>query len=467
MSSLIEQAILDAKDLKEAAVKNAEQMIIEKYAEEIKSNLEQLLEQDLGLGAAAPAMPAMPGTTTPAPLPVDPTKARADKDSIPDQLEYAAFDGMKIGKTKYPELNEEVEIDLTSLSEYELDPTKGPTKRNIKESIELSEKELMEMLDDMGSTSQYAHDYSIPEGMDDAEMPMYEEEDDLDLLSMLDSEDEEEDEEDMEDEASDEDDGLIAEYDDDMDLEMSSDEIEMEEPDSDTTLTGDEESDMGTEESDLEMSDLFGDEEEGDEEMSMEELEEAIHVDYNRNYKSGRDYGLGALTAEDTHTFQLSELSDQVEELEQENKKVKQQNESLKKQLSETAKVLLEANKQYSSMKDSFQKMKGKLAEVQLINTKLLYSNKVLADASLNERQKNRIVESLSNAETLEKVQIVYETLQSAVEENTSRAPKSLSEAVSRRSSPILLKAQRRDDRDANPINETLQRMKILAGINK
>ena len=456
MSSLIEQAILDAKDLKEAAVKNAEQMIIEKYAEEIKSNLEQLLEQDLGLGAAPamPAMPAMPGTTTPAPLPVDPAKARADRDNIPNQLEYAAFDGMKIGKTKYPELNEEVEIDLTSLSEYELDPTKGPTKRNIKESIELSDKELMEMLDEMGSTSQYAHDYSIPEGMGDTEMPIYEEDDDDLDLSMLDRDDEEE-----------EDDSLIAEYDDDMDLEMGSD--EMEEPKSDATLDGDEDPDAEAEEPDLEMSDLFGDKKGGDKEISMEELEEAIHVDYNRNYKSGRDYGLGALTAEDTHTFQLSELSDQVEELEQENKKVKKQNESLKKQLSETAKVLLEANKQYSSMKDSFQKMKGKLSEVQLMNAKLLYSNKVLADASLNERQKNKIVESLSNAETLEKVQIVYETLQSAVEENTSRAPKSLSEAVSRRSSPILLKAQRRDDRDANPINETLQRMKILAGINK
>lgn len=459
MSSLIEQAILDAKDLKEAAVKNAEQMIIEKYAEEIKSNLEQLLEQDLGLGAAA--MPAMPGTTTPAPLPVDPASAKADKDSIPDQLEYAAFDGMKIGKTKYPELNEEVEIDLTSLSEYELDPTKGPTKRNIKESIELSEKELMEMLDDMGSTSQYAHDYSIPEGMDDAEMPIYDEDgDDLDL-SMLDSYGDDNGEGKKTIVAEDEDEG---EYDDDMDL---TDSDEMEEPESDATLVGDEGSDAETEEPDLEMSDLFGDEEEDEEGMSLEELEEAIHVDYNRNYKSGRDYGLGALTAEDTHTFQLSELSDQVEELEQENKKVKKQNESLKKQLSETAKVLLEANKQYSSMKDSFQKMKGKLSEVQLMNAKLLYSNKVLADASLNERQKNKIVESLSNAETLEKVQIVYETLQSAVEENTSRAPKSLSEAVSRRSSPILLKAQRRDDRDANPINETLQRMKVLAGINK
>ena len=154
MSSLIEQAILDAKELKEAAIKNAEQLIIEKYADEIKSNLEQLLEQDdMGLGAAgaAPAMPGMPVAATPAAPPVDPTKAQQDKDKVPTQLEYAAFDGLKIGKTKYPELNEEVEIDLTSLTEYELDPEKGPTKRNIKESFEISETALREMLSDLSS----------------------------------------------------------------------------------------------------------------------------------------------------------------------------------------------------------------------------------------------------------------------------------------------------------------------------
>ena len=56
MSSLLEQAIVDAKALKEAAMKNAEATIIDKYSEEVKSTLNQLLEQDeltdaLGLGA--------------------------------------------------------------------------------------------------------------------------------------------------------------------------------------------------------------------------------------------------------------------------------------------------------------------------------------------------------------------------------------------------------------------------------
>ena len=46
MSSMLEQAIIDAAALREAALKNAEQSIIEKYAPEIKSAVESLLESD-------------------------------------------------------------------------------------------------------------------------------------------------------------------------------------------------------------------------------------------------------------------------------------------------------------------------------------------------------------------------------------------------------------------------------------
>lgn len=428
MSSLIEQAILDAKELKEAAIKNAEQLIIEKYANEIKSNLEQLLEQDLGAMPAIPAAPAMPGTVAPSPPPVDPAKAKADKDKIPNQLEYAAFDGMTIGKTKYADLNEEVEIDLTSLTEYELNPEKGPTKRNLQESFDISEEALQEMLSDLDAGgADYMHEEEELEeeiaGMEDTTMPMYEEEEEI--LT-----------------------------DDDMDLMSADDSM----GDLDTDEGGESDSllaSLSSEEPEEEMGDISA------------EIAEALKIDYNENYIAGRDYGLGANTAEDTHTLMLSNLYDEVQEKEKENKELKQQNESLKKKLAEAGKLITDAHKQHSSIKESFHSMKGKLAEVQLMNAKLLYSNKVLTDASLNERQKNKIVESLSTADSLEKVKIVYETLQSAVEDNTSWAPKSLSEAVSKRSSSLLIKANRKEDRDANPVSETLSRMKILAGINK
>ena len=51
MSSLLEEAIVDAKALKEAALKNAENAVLEKYSSDVKRALDTLLEQDeLGLG---------------------------------------------------------------------------------------------------------------------------------------------------------------------------------------------------------------------------------------------------------------------------------------------------------------------------------------------------------------------------------------------------------------------------------
>ena len=59
MSKMLEQAIVDAEALKEAAIKNAEATIIERYSDDIKNVVDQLLEQ--GPPPMDPAMmdPAM------------------------------------------------------------------------------------------------------------------------------------------------------------------------------------------------------------------------------------------------------------------------------------------------------------------------------------------------------------------------------------------------------------------------
>jgi hypothetical protein len=52
MSNMLEQAIVDAKALREAAVKSAETAIVEKYNDEVKDAISKLLEQEdeMGLG---------------------------------------------------------------------------------------------------------------------------------------------------------------------------------------------------------------------------------------------------------------------------------------------------------------------------------------------------------------------------------------------------------------------------------
>ena len=63
MSSLLNEAIVDAKALRAAALKNAETIVIEKYSTEVRETLEQLLEQEEApLGAAAPELGADLGT---------------------------------------------------------------------------------------------------------------------------------------------------------------------------------------------------------------------------------------------------------------------------------------------------------------------------------------------------------------------------------------------------------------------
>ena len=46
MSSMLEQAIVDAAALREAAIQSAEQAVVEQYSNQIKETVEQLLEQD-------------------------------------------------------------------------------------------------------------------------------------------------------------------------------------------------------------------------------------------------------------------------------------------------------------------------------------------------------------------------------------------------------------------------------------
>ena len=104
--------------------------------------------------------------------------------------------------------------------------------------------------------------------------------------------------------------------------------------------------------------------------------------------------------------------------------------------------------------------LKEQLEKTNLSNARLLYTNRVLNSTSLNERQKRKIVESISNADSVEEAKVIYETLQSAVgESRNSKSPKSLREAVER-PSPTLPR-----QREAQAQNPHFDRMRALAGI--
>jgi hypothetical protein len=101
MSSMLEQAIIDANALKEAAIKNAEAAIIEKYAPEVKKAVETLLEQ-----------PEEEDPLAADPMGMDPLAAEEPADVDVD-LPQAAAEGHDL--CPCPEKDEPVEFSLDDL----------------------------------------------------------------------------------------------------------------------------------------------------------------------------------------------------------------------------------------------------------------------------------------------------------------------------------------------------------------
>ena len=111
------------------------------------------------------------------------------------------------------------------------------------------------------------------------------------------------------------------------------------------------------------------------------------------------------------------------------------------------------------------EQLKSKLDEALVSNARLVYSNKTLSDASLNERQKSKIVEAIAQANSAEEAKTLHETLTATVGSSANSGPKSLSESVNRRSNLSAIMPRRKE----NVVTESMSfadRMKKLAGIN-
>ena len=140
-----------------------------------------------------------------------------------------------------------------------------------------------------------------------------------------------------------------------------------------------------------------------------------------------------------------------------------EENQELQDALEELEEELDRLRKENKSFKSVTKQLKDKLEESIVTNAKLLYSNRVLISASLNERQKKQIVEALTKAHTVEEAKTIYETLQSTVAAKKS-APQSLSEAVNRKAGRSSTLPRRKPERET--LNESaLTRMQRLAGI--
>ncbi|MEC8364967.1 MAG: hypothetical protein VXZ51_03295, partial [Actinomycetota bacterium] len=177
-------------------------------------------------------------------------------------------------------------------------------------------------------------------------------------------------------------------------------------------------------------------------EDKMYEMEKELAA--RRSTSLEQDSTLGRGMADRTDTDPQKELED----LKQAQEELVFENNQLKEKLQDYANVV--------------EQLKESVTDVNLSNARLLYTNRVLRNTSLNERQKNKIAEAISKAGSVPEAKTIFETLQSTVESTPKRGPQSLSETINRRSS-ILRASSRKETTKVDPLAD---RMKKLAGIN-
>jgi len=195
------------------------------------------------------------------------------------------------------------------------------------------------------------------------------------------------------------------------------------------------------------------DDEELEESDSMDSLVDAIME--KLTVDMGADLAGWAGRRQEDKTYQIEkEMAHRV------STDVAEELENLKKAHEELVFENNQLDEQNNKYNEALQELKENLQDVNLSNARLLYTNRVLRNPSLNERQKDKIAEAISGAGSVTEAKTIFETLQSTVEAKPKKSPQSLSEAIGRR--PSVLRATRKEVPSSDPLSE---RMKILAGI--
>ena len=413
MSSMLEQAIVDATALREAALKNAEQAIIEKYAPQIKEAVESLLEGNdsrIGVGSYVRHLESNQigkiRSIDEDGVQVEGRNGRvflAEMDELEEadmlhEEEMGGDAGASVATSAVPSAplasspssivdpNAQAELSM----EFEFDPSDFEIDLNVVKAA--AQEDPTSAGEEPMATDDLLGDLDLGGGDEGGE----------DLLGDL---------------GGDEEELTLQEM-----IEMVSDILAEEKEDEDT-------------------------EDEESEEESEEELNEELHVDL------GEDKHGWITTNKETRKY-----DEELRLAREQGDIYKEENEELKESLRLT-------NKDTNNLLRVVEQLKAKLDEAMVANARLVYANKTLSDASLNERQKSKIVEAIAKATSVDEAKVLHETLSATVGSSSKSGPQSLSESVNRRSNLSAIMPRRKE----NVVTESMSfadRMKKLAGIN-
>ena len=400
MSSMLEQAIVDAAELRKAALKNAEQAIIEKYAPEIKNAVESLLESSSKLNEVG------------RPVRHAGQLARVTVENDGGKIGIQYLNGGTTHLVNEVELEEATEDDV--LQEQEAEMGGGAV-----------------------ATQPAGMDMNIPMGASGGEQmcPCPDDEDSVTFEFDMD---------DFVNAAADER-GEPAEpppAPEDAGMDTGAPEEEEADPLAGLSLQAQKFKEV------LDMLQEISDEE--------DRLEEELMVDMAGEHKNGT-----IETNEATLEYQQ-----EMEMAKREADEHKEEKEVLEKKIEELDEAHRKLKVEHELYENTIYKLNQKVKSTLLSNAKLLYSNRALRDASLNERQKQKIAEAITKARSPEEAKALWETLRTTVgsDSNVKKGPQSLSESVNRRSN-LSSMLPRRNNTQSMQEDSFSQRMRKLAGI--
>ena len=223
------------------------------------------------------------------------------------------------------------------------------------------------------------------------------------LSETLNEEEEEELEENYMDEKMDETTGMEtegsfeegADLDEEIDLEEILNELELEEGDDSKEETVDE-----------------AKEEVDEAAMPHPQASDISKVDYGMNVHEGESFDLDALLEEINNLDENEDDINEVEEVEEAKKEVE---ESTNSELNEVKNELEET-------KAALEVKTTELNEVNLLNSKLLYVNRIFKANTLDDAQKLRVVETLDKADCIKEAKLIYETIKDTF--SVAKSPK-------------------------------------------
>ncbi len=421
MDDLLKDAIADAKAVRETALANAKIALEEAFTPRIQSMLSQKIQQeeegeDIPVadeeeaGEEAPEIAVEPevGEEIPADELEDPVVA--DEEEIPVEVPAVADEEEEI-----PVAADEEEIPVAA-DEEEL-PIEEPAIAD-----EEGEEDVIEI-----NGVKYAPVVSEEEEEHEAPVEEQEDEDELDLESILRELEDEADDADVNEEYEENEvgDGLASDEVETADqADLAENDVSSDIGDADNKVNDEagDSSDIGQGSEEPAAADAPAAGQENKEDEVVDDLVEVNGVKYQK-VKEQDDFEArnGDLEepeigeGEDAEDIDLEEILKALSEGDDEDaEKAEEQVSKLKSELGEHRKVV--------------KYLRGKLNEVNLLNAKLLFTNKLFRAHGLTNEQKLKVVETFDRATNLREVKLVFATLAESFGSKTASTPKPIKE---------------------------------------